>query len=197
MTCRLRPAALLLRLSPLPPPVFPTRHLLPSIQAPGPLSRERSGPARRAAWEARAVGRKRGSGSSSLSALASSGPSLPGRQWRCRAVLGSRRLPALAELGGNLELTECGVLEAGNPAPSRASALPPSTAAGVPAPLAETGAPTRHPHFHSTGERALFLKSGCPGSARVGGGLRRPQLVTLEKPTPLGDFDERSAYHLF
>lgn len=90
MTCRLRPAALLLRLSPLPPPVFPTRHLLPSIQAPGPLSRERSGPA----------GRKRGSGSSSLSALASSAPSLPGRQWRCRAVLGSRRLPALAELTG-------------------------------------------------------------------------------------------------
>lgn len=197
MTCRLRPAALLLRLSPLPPPVFPTRHLLPSIQAPGPLSRERSGPARRAAWEARAVGRKRGSGSSSLSALASSAPSLPGRQWRCRAVLGSRRLPALAELTG-WKLGANGMRSSGSWEPgSQPSALPPSTAAGVPAPLAETGAPTRHPHFHSTGERALFLKSGCPGSARVGGGLRRPQLVTLEKPTPLGDFDQRSAYHLF
>lgn len=105
MSCRLRPAALLLGPNPFPPPLLPTGHWLPSIQAPGPLSRERNGPARRAAGGSARGGQEAPapavlSGRSFLSAL----PSLLSGAAGVDAKLcwGRDGSPAREELGGNL-----------------------------------------------------------------------------------------------
>ena len=160
MSCRLRPAALLLGPNPFPPPLLPTGHWLPSIQAPGPRSRERNGPARRAAWGSARGGQEAPapavlSGRPFLSALPRSALSLRGRWCRCQAVLGPGRLPCAGGTGWKPgSLTECGASWGlGTRLPAARS--PSQLAAGVPGPLAEIWAPSSHPRLHPTAEREL------------------------------------------